>query len=73
MFEPVTSQDNLVSVYLRINPSRFHFLKFILEGYDNLAILSSEKENYGVVRIRTSREQLSVLFNLLECLCAQLK
>lgn len=57
--------ENLHTVYLRINPEKFHFLKFILEGYDNLGILSSCQNAKGVVVIRYPLEMARDLFALL--------
>ncbi|MDH5299067.1 MAG: DUF4911 domain-containing protein, partial [Desulfobulbaceae bacterium] len=37
---------------LRIAPERIHFLKFILEGYDGLAVQSTVDARRGVVEIR---------------------
>ncbi len=59
-------------LYLRIRPDRFHFLKFILEGYDNLAILSSQKGSPGLVVIRHPREMRRDLFALLASIAATL-
>jgi hypothetical protein len=58
----------LSEVYLRISPGKFHFLKFILEGYDNLAILSSYQGSGGIVIIRYPLEMAQDLFDLLGCL-----
>jgi arginine repressor len=58
----------LSEIYLRISPGKFHFLKFILEGYDNLAILSSFQGADGIVVIRYPNEMAEDLFNLLGCL-----
>jgi len=55
----------LAEVYLRIQPGRFHFLKFILEGYDNLAILSAYDCSVGIVVIRYPTDMESELFALL--------
>ena len=46
------TEKRLDELYLRISFNRFHFLKFILEGYDNLAILSSYDCPAGLVVIR---------------------
>ena len=40
------------SLHLKISPDRIHYLKFILEGYDNLAILSTINARQGLVEIR---------------------
>lgn len=37
---------------LEISPERIHFLKFILEGYDGLALLSTVDARQGIVIIR---------------------
>jgi len=37
---------------LEITPERIHFLKFILEGYDGLALLSTVDAGQGLVEIR---------------------
>ena len=55
----------LSEVYLRISPGKFHFLKFILEGYDNLAILSSYQNSQGIVVLRYPPEMAEDLFSLL--------
>jgi hypothetical protein len=44
------------SLQLKISPDRIHYLKFILEGYDNLAILSTVNARQGLVEIRYSPE-----------------
>ena len=63
---------NLESLYLRIAPSQFHFLKFIIEGYDNLAILSSEDGKAGIVLLRFPRELRCDIFPLLAELAPRL-
>ena len=55
-------------LYLGIAPGRFHFLKFILEGYDGLAILSSVDGKIGTVRLRYPVESETLLFELLTAL-----
>lgn len=40
------------SKQLQISPDRIHYLKFILEGYDGLAILSTVNARLGIVEIR---------------------
>lgn len=57
--------SKLDEVYLRISPGKFHFLKFILEGYDNLAILSSYQASEGIVVVRYPYEMAKDLFSLL--------
>jgi len=63
---------DLDTLYLRIAPARFHFLKFVLEGYDNLAILSSIDGAAGIVVLRYPVESAGDLFLLLESIAPQL-
>lgn len=57
--------NRLSEIYLRICPGKFHFLKFILEGYDNLAILSSYEQSAGIVILRYPSEMARDFFDLL--------
>jgi hypothetical protein len=43
-------EDRLNLLYLRISKDQYHFLKFILEGYDGMGILSNEKKGLVVIR-----------------------
>lgn len=63
---------SLESLYLRIAPDRFHYLKFIVEGYDNLAILSSFDSKEGLVILRYSDGHRRELFELLGSIAHQL-
>ena len=53
------------SLHLKISPDRIHYLKFILEGYDNLAILSTLNARQGLVEIRYLPESKKDLTDLL--------
>ena len=53
------------SMQLRISPDRIHFLKFILEGYDNLATLSTVNARQGLVEIHYPPEIEKDLTDLL--------
>jgi hypothetical protein len=50
---------------LAINPERIYFLKFILEGYDGLAIQSTIDAKSGIVEIRYPPEMKTDLQLLL--------
>lgn len=63
---------NLAEVYLRILPDKFHYLKFILEGYDNLALLSAYDCSAGIVVVRYPQETASEVFRLLTAIAAGL-
>lgn len=57
--------EKLHRIYLRISPGKFHFLKFVLEGYDNLGILSSYQNKAGIVVVRYPQELAKDMFALL--------
>jgi hypothetical protein len=52
-------------LYLNIASDRFHFLKFILEGYDGLAVLSSIDGKAGIIRLLYPSESEGLLFELM--------
>lgn len=62
----------LTEIYLRIAPDKFHYLKFLLEGYDNLAILSSHDSSAGIVVIRYPQTMAKDLFGLLQSIAPNL-
>ena len=51
---------------LRIAPNRIHFFKFILEGYDGLAVLSTLDSKKGIILLRYPPEMEQDLVCLLE-------
>jgi len=53
------------SLQLEISQDRIHFLKFILEGYDSLAIMSTVDARQGLVEIRYPPEVKKDLTDLL--------
>ncbi|MEE4164720.1 MAG: DUF4911 domain-containing protein [Desulfocapsaceae bacterium] len=65
--------SRLPELFLVIDPARFHFLKFILEGYDNLAVLSSTDSRSGIVRLKTTHESYPELLTLLAGIAGQIK
>jgi hypothetical protein len=62
----------LTSLDVRIAPNRIHFLKFILEAHDNLAVLSTIDPQQGLVRLRFPGEVKNELLALLHDLGPQL-
>ena len=62
---PVSGQMECSCLQITIRPERIHFLKFILEGYDGLAIQSTVDAKTGVVEIRYPPEMKQDLQNLL--------
>jgi len=52
-----------------INPDQVYFLKFILEGYDNLFLLSTLDRQKGLISImfpKTERELLNMILTALK-------
>lgn len=68
-----TSRSKLSSLLrIHISPDRIHFLKFILEGYDGLAILSTIDARQGIVEIRYALESEKDLKELLDSIGPQI-
>lgn len=66
-------KNSLIDTYYRIAPEKFHFLKFILEGYDNLAVLSSVPGNSGIIRLKCTHDTLPELIRLLTDVAPDIK
>ena len=62
----------LQHIYLNIASERYHYLKFILEGYDGLAILSTVPGKEGCVAIRFPKQLAKDLFTLLESIAGSI-
>ncbi len=67
------NRTRLVDTFYRISPHRFHYLKFIIEGYDNLAVVSSISGRHGIVRLRCSQESLAELVVLMGDIAPSIK
>lgn len=67
------SSQSLVDTYYTIAPERFHFLKFIIEGYDNLAVVSSVPNRREIVRLKCSPESLPELLMLMATIAGSIK
>jgi len=65
----VSGQMECACMQVSINPERIYFLKFILEGYDGLAIQSTVDAKSGIVEIRYPPE----MENDLQLLLAELE
>lgn len=53
-------------------PGKIAFLKFILEGYDGLALLSTVNNNEGLVRLAVPDSRYDELLSLLGYLSPEL-
>lgn len=63
----------LAQLTVRIVPEKIHFLKFILEGYDNFAILSTVDRLEGVVSLRYPPEVEGDVVALLDGLAESIR
>ena len=63
----------LQRLYLRIADDKYHILKNILEGYDNISILSNQADKLGIVILKYHCGCEKVLFELLADLAGSLK
>ncbi len=61
------------SLYLRISPKEIYYLKFILEAYDGMALLSTVDAAEGLVVARYPAEWRDDLFGLLSSLAPEIK
>ena len=66
-------QLNMMSLFLRIRPNRIHFLKFILEAYEGLAVLSVDRPKEGLIYIRFDQDNGREVMALLNSLCQSSK
>ncbi len=64
--------SRLESIFLRIRTDKFYFLKFILEAYDGVGILSSSGIRKDIVIIRYPAERRDEMFALLADLAKKL-
>ncbi len=60
-------------IHLIINPRKLYNLKNVIEGYDGLAIISSNNIKSGSIKIRFQKENTSVLFALLESISEKIQ
>ncbi len=61
-----------VEIFLSIRPERIGWLRFILEGYDGLALLTTLSTEKGLVRIRTLQCGYVETMQLIEALAPDL-
>ena len=53
---------------LRIDPSSVYFFRFILEGYDNMFVLSTVDQRAGLVEVRAVKGSVKDLLLILRSL-----
>jgi hypothetical protein len=62
----------LHTFYLRIRSDRISLFRFLLEGYDGLAVLSTMDVNQGLVRLIVPESRYVELWLLLAAICHDL-
>ncbi|WP_457574672.1 DUF4911 domain-containing protein [Desulfolithobacter sp.] len=65
--------EHITWLYLRIRPTRIGFFKFLLEGYDGLATLSTLDRSRGLVRLMVPSSRYSELLGVVSALAPQLR
>ncbi len=65
-------EERLQTIVLRIAVDRYHFLKFILEGYDGLAVLTKLQDDKVVLRYPRGmhKDLLQLLSSLAATICS---
>jgi hypothetical protein len=66
------ADPRVIEWYLHIRPEKISWLRFILEGYDGLALLSTISASTGLVRIQTLECRFLETMRLLEAMAADL-
>ncbi|MBV5318893.1 MAG: DUF4911 domain-containing protein [Desulfobulbaceae bacterium] len=62
----------IVECYLLIRPEKISWLRFILEGYDGLAILTTISAASGLVRLQTLAPRFDETMHLVDALAGDL-
>ncbi|MCI5158917.1 MAG: DUF4911 domain-containing protein [Candidatus Electrothrix sp. AUS1_2] len=64
--------EAMYTFYLRIRSDRIALFRFLLEGYDGLAVLSTMDAKDGVVRLIVPASRYTELWDLLFAICEDL-
>lgn len=65
--------DRMQTFYLRVRPERIALFRFLLEGYDGLAVLSTMDAKDGLVRLIVPESRYTELWRLLFAICDDLR
>lgn len=69
----VTMARSLASCRIRIDPEQIYFLKFILEAYDNLTIMSTVDRFEGAMELKYPPELEQVVRGVLQSMDQRLR
>ncbi len=67
------TEDRITELYLQIRPASIGFFKFLLEGYDGLATLSTLDRTRGLVRLMVPSSRYSELLDVVSALAPRLR
>lgn len=70
--EHVSAEPIMHTFYLRIRPDRIALFRFLLEGYDGLAVLSTVDVGQGLVRLIVPASGYIELWRLIAAVCPDL-
>jgi hypothetical protein len=65
--------NSLASLRIRIDPEQIYFLKFILEAYDNLTIMSTVDRIEGLMELKYPPELEQDVKGVLQSMAQRLK
>ena len=66
-----TFDSSTYTIFLRVRKEKIGWLKFIIEGYDGLATLSTLSVSEGLIKIWTTKSCLAQLFALLNAVAEE--
>ena len=69
----IAMASSLASCRIRIDPEQIYFLKFILEGYDNLTIMSTVDRIDGVMELKYPLDLEEDVKGVLQSMALRLK
>ncbi len=58
-------QVSIKAIEVKIDPKKVYLLRFILEGYDNLFVLSTLDNKMGIVKIDYCQSERHLLWEIL--------
>lgn len=70
--ENATTLPASLELFLRIRPERISWLRFLLEGYNGLAVLTTLSAQDGLVRLRLFECGFTETMRLLEAIAGEL-
>jgi len=66
-------KDHIVEYFFRINPQKISFFRFLLEGHDGIATLSTIEAKQGLVKTIVPASRLSEFWPLMTDISRTLK